>query len=135
MYKSVQIIQMISKVVYPELSYKIVGCLFEVFNELGPDQREKYYQKALEKEFTEQKIPFRSQYPVDVKYKNERLGYNFFDFLIDGKIILEIKSGSYFHRGNLGQILSYLKLSKLKLGIIANFTRNGVKFERILNID
>ena len=124
----------INKVIYPELSYKIVGCLFEVFKTVGPNHREKYYQKAIEAEFNKQKIKFCSEFPIDLRYKDLKICKGFFDFLIDDKIILEIKVGSFFRKGYLEQILDYLKASNLKLGIIGNFTRDGVKFYRVLNI-
>jgi len=57
-----------------------------------------------------------------------------FDFLIEDKIILEIKAGNRFSRKNIEQTYSYLKASKLELGILANFTDSEVKFKRILNI-
>lgn len=124
-----------SKLIYPELSYKIIGCLFEVYNECGGGHRENYYQKALKCEFELKEIKFKEQVMVDLKYKDKTIGKNFLDFLIEDKIILEIKIGEYFSKNNLKQILDYLKLTDLKLGIIANFTNDGLKFYRVLNIE
>ena len=56
------------------------------------------------------------------------------DFLIDGKIILEIKKDTNFRRTNIEQVVGYLKETNLRLGIIVNFTKEGVKFKRILNL-
>lgn len=55
-----------SKVVYSELSYKIVGILYKVYNQLGPGYQEKYYQRAIEVTFREHKLKFKSQIPVDL---------------------------------------------------------------------
>lgn len=123
-----------TEIVYPELSYKIVGCLFEVYKNLGSNHREKYYQKALKEEFIKENIKFSEQFPVAIIYKGKKIGQNFLDFLIDDRIVLEIKSGPYFRKDYLDQLLSYLKAAHLKLGIIANFTRSGVKFHRVLNL-
>ena len=121
------------KLIYPELSYKIVGCVFEVFNNLGPNHRESLYQKAVAKELDKQNINFISQFPIDLKYKGEVIGRNFFDFYIENKVILELKVGSHIRKCNFEQLVDYLKLSNIKLGIITCFTSNGVKFHRLLN--
>lgn len=123
-----------NKIIYPELSYKIVGCLFEVYRNIGGNHRELYYQKAVKEEFEEQKINFNEQVYSPLKYKGSQIGKYFFDFLIEDKVVLELKKGSVFQKQNIEQVLSYLKTSNLKLGIIANFTRDGVKFYRVLNI-
>lgn len=122
------------KVIYPELSYKIVGCLFEVYNECGGGHRENYYQKALQQELKLKSIKFKEQVMIDLKYKDRIIGKNFLDFLVEDKVIIEIKVGEYFSKNNLKQILDYLKLTNLKLGIIANFANDGLKFYRVLNI-
>lgn len=122
------------ELVYPELSYKIVGILYDVFNELKSGHKEIYYQNAIAKELHRLNILFNEQVYFPVAFKGEKVGKYFFDFLIDNKIILEIKANDRFSRKNIEQIYSYLKASNLKLGILANFTGNEVKFKRILNI-
>lgn len=72
--------------------------------------------------------------PFEIRFKGESIGRYFFDFLIEDKIILEIKKETNFRRHNIEQLLGYLKKSNLKLGILVNFTKDGVKFKRILNI-
>lgn len=121
------------KVIYKELSFQIVGILFEVYNELGYGYQEKYYEKAIAQSFAERKIKFKRQAPFKIKFKGNVIGRNYLDFLVDGKIVLEIKKGNYFPKRNIEQVKQYLKLTKLKLAILANFTSNGVKFIRILN--
>ena len=65
--------------------------------------------------------------------KGVKIGKCFFDFLIEDKIILEIKKDNNFSRKHIEQVHSYLKTAGLKLGIIANFTKEGIKYKRILN--
>ncbi|EKE18523.1 MAG: hypothetical protein ACD_9C00308G0002 [uncultured bacterium] len=121
------------KVIHKELSYKIVGTLFEVYNELGYGYKEKYYEKALMVALGEQKIKFKTQVPFALKFKEEIIGRNYLDFLIEDKIVLEIKKGKHFSRNNLDQVKQYLKITNLKLAILANFTPDGIKYIRVLN--
>ena len=120
--------------VYPELSYKIVGILFEVYNETGPGHQEKYYQKAIASALKDLKIKFKEQVKVDLKFRDEKVGLYYLDFLIEDKIILEIKRGDRFSKHFFEQINAYLKASGLKLGLLANFSSSGLKFKRIVNL-
>ena len=61
------------------------------------------------------------------------MGIYYFDFLIDNKIILELKVRNYFSNKDISQLYSYLKAKDIKLGLIAHFTRSGVKFKRVVN--
>jgi len=122
------------KVIYPELSYKIVGILFEVYNSLGPGYQEKYYQKAIALALAENKIKFKVEVPITINFKGNKIGQYFLDFLIEEKIILEIKKGNYFSKKNIEQVYAYLRVTELKLAILANFTSTGIKFCRILNL-
>jgi GxxExxY protein len=120
--------------IYPELSYKIIGIMFEVYNNLGPGHKEIYYQKAIAVAFRKNKIKFEEQVLVPLKYLNEKIGRYFLDFLVENKIVLEIKRGDRFSRRDIEQLYSYLKAKNLKLGLLINFTNGGVKFRRILNL-
>ena len=119
--------------IHKNLSYSIVGCLFEVYNTLGYGYKEKIYEKALIKLFDNKNIEFQNQIPYKLYIKNEYIGIFYFDFLIENKIILEIKQGNYFTRKNIAQVKNYLIVSNLKLALLANFTPSGKKFIRILN--
>jgi GxxExxY protein len=123
------------KIIYKELSYKIVGILFEVFNELGYGYQEKVYEKALEELFIKHKITYTRQAYLPVKFQGKILTKKFFDFVVDDKIVLELKKGNHFSKNNIEQVKDYLKISGLKLAIIANFTPLGIKTIRILNPD
>lgn len=122
------------ELIYPDLSYKIIGVVFDIFNELGYGYQEKYYQKAIAKSFNHLSITYKEQIPYAIKFKGEIIGRYFLDFLIDNKIILEIKKETNFRRHNIQQVVGYLRKTNLKLGILVNFTKDGVKFKRILNI-
>ncbi len=120
--------------IYPELSYKIIGILFDVYNQLGYGYQEKYYENATAVALKFAGLNYKEQFPVPLKFKNEKIGNYFLDFLIDDKIVLELKRGERVAKSNIDQIYAYLKATGLKLGILAQFTPSGIKFRRILNI-
>lgn len=121
--------------IYPELSYQIVGILFEVYNQLGPGYHEKYYQRAVAAELKRCRLSFREQVFIPLRFKKETISRQYLDFLIEGKVVLEIKKGDRFSKRNIEQIISYLKAAGLKLGILANFGSKDLKFKRIINLD
>ncbi|HAH04024.1 TPA: GxxExxY protein [Candidatus Komeilibacteria bacterium] len=125
-----------SDLIYPDFSFKIIGILFDVYNELGFGYQEKYYQRAIASVFykNKNKIKFKEQVKIPLAFKRTKIGYYYLDFLIEDKIILEIKRGNYFSRQNIGQVYAYLKATNLKSGILANFTNKGVRYKRIINL-
>jgi GxxExxY protein len=122
------------ELVEPELSYKIVGVLFTVFKAIGAGFEEKHYQRALAEEFKKAKIKFAEQVRLPLNYGGTSIGSFALDFLVEDKIILEIKKDKNFGQKNIDQVYSYLKATSLKLGILANFTKDGLKFKRIVNL-
>ncbi len=123
------------KYLFKELSFLIVGIAYEVFNELGHGYQEKYYQRAMATLMQKRGISFRQQVQHDIIVQEKVIGRYYFDFLINEKIVVEIKKGGYFNLGNIEQTNAYLKRSKLQLAILINFTPSGVIFKRILNIN
>lgn len=119
---------------FPELSYKIVGSAFDVHNNLGSGHYEKYYQKALAESFSKNQLKFKEQDYFPLKYNNKIIGKNFVDFLVENKIVVEIKKDSRFARSHINQVLEYLKLSSLQLAILINFGNEGVSFKRLVNL-
>src|SRR3989344_3909716 len=104
--------------VYPDLSYQIIGCAFDVYNSLGSGHHEKYYQRALAEAFKEKKLKIIEQVFCPVIFNEKVVAKNFFDFLIDDKLVVEIKKGNNFSKRHIDQVLDYLKTSKLKLAIL-----------------
>lgn len=121
--------------VYPELSYEIIGCAYEVFDELGPGHSEKIYQKALAIALRRRNIAYKEQVNYVLRFKDEIVGRGFLDFEVESKVIVELKKNGYFSKTHLEQVLDYLKKSKLKLAILINFTKEGVKYKRVVNIN
>lgn len=119
--------------IYPDLSYKLVGLAYNVFNELGQGHLEKIYQKAYAKELKEASIEFKEQAPYQVIYKEEVIGNNYLDFLIEDKVIIELKRSDFYSKKYIDQVSNYIKVSNLQLAILINFTSNGVRIKRIVN--
>jgi GxxExxY protein len=105
-----------------ELSYKIRGAIFSVYNELGPELLESVYEAALVHELLKIGLKVQNQVTLPVVYKDVKLelGYRL-DILVENKIIIEIKSVETLHDVHKKQVLTYLKLSNTKLGILVNF--------------
>ena len=117
---------------YEELSGKILGAAIEVHRELGPGLLESTYEECLGYELNHCGIPFQRQWELPVKYKGQQLncGYRI-DILVDHKIVLELKSVEALLPIHDAQLMTYLKLSGCKLGLLMNFNvvamKNGIK--------
>jgi GxxExxY protein len=115
-----------------ELSNKIVGAAIEVHRTLGPGLLESTYEECLCHELSLNQIPFERQVIMPVVYKGNRLecGYRA-DIVVDNKVILELKSVADVQPIHKAQLLTYLKLSGLKLGLLLNFNavlmKDGIK--------
>lgn len=116
------------KVIYPELSYKVVGVLYEVHKELGMYAREKQYGDLVEKRFKELKLPHKRELSIS------NTG-NILDFLIDEKIVLELKSVKDISKKCYRQLQNYLQQSNIKLGILVNFRTPHLRPIRIVRVD
>jgi|GEM_PF-12875 len=120
------------KLVYPELSYRIVGALYDTFNQLGPGLQEKYYQSLLRQKLREKDINVKEQVKVEIEGLPIRLGRYYLDFVADDKVAIELKAGVRFKEQDINQIMSYLRQSGLQLGILARFGKEGVVIKRLL---
>ncbi|MBT0608484.1 GxxExxY protein [Aequorivita echinoideorum] len=122
-----------SNIIYKQESYEIVGCLYEVFNNLGNGLSEIVYKDALEYEFNLRNILFVREKEFSINYKDIILKHKFYaDFVIFDKIILEVKTVELLTDMHLGQCINYLKISKNKLAILANFKGEGLEYKRIV---
>lgn len=116
------------KVLYPELSYKINGLLFSVHNELGFFSKEKQYGDLLEQKFKEVNIPCKREVRISDTG-------NILDFIVDDKIVLEIKTVRFLTNECFRQIQNYLQQTGIKLGILVNFRSKYIKPSRVLKSD
>ena len=79
-------------------------------------------------------IKYKRQLHSSLSFSGTKIGSYFFDFLIEGIIVPELKQGERFSKRNMDQVLTYLKVHNLKLGIIAQFAQHDLKFKRIINL-
>jgi GxxExxY protein len=118
---------------YEDLSYKVRGAIFEVRKQLGSGHKEIVYQKALALEFEQQSIPFVQEKIVEVNYKGEKVGVYRPDFVIDDKIILELKALPFVGQNEEKQLWHYLKGTKYQLAFLVNFGPKGAEIKRVIN--
>ena len=117
---------------FDELSGHVIGCAIEVHRNLGPGLLESTYRQCVACELSHARIPFQMEVPLPVRYKDLLLdcGYRI-DLLVRSELIVEIKSAETLLPIHQAQILTYMRLSKVSLGLLINFNvtklQNGIK--------
>jgi GxxExxY protein len=111
-----------------DISYKIRGCIFKVYNSLGPGLLESVYEAALIYELKEINLMVENQFPIPVRYNEIKLDLGFrADIIVEKKVIIEIKSVENLAEVHHKQVLTYLKLTGIKLGLLVNFNTDDIK--------
>lgn len=118
--------------IYEDLTYKIIGAVYDVHKELGSVHKEIVYHKAIAIELYEKRIPFVEEKPIDVKYKAKKIGIYKPDFIIDDKVILEIKVAPVITKAMKDQVYYYVKGTKYKLVLLVNFGTSKVGIKRLI---
>lgn len=110
-----------------EISYRIRGCVFNVYNNLGPGLLESAYGVALKYEMEKSGLRVRSQVPLPMMYESIKvdIGYRL-DLLVEEKVIIELKSVEILLDVHHKQVITYLKLSGMKLGLLINFNTDDI---------
>ncbi len=119
--------------IYKDLTYKIIGILYEVHKELGAVHKEIIYHKAVAIALDNRKIPFSEEKSIDVKYKGKKIGVYRPDFIIDDKVILEIKVAPAITKAMRDQVYYYAKGTRYKLVLLANFGTSKVGIKRLIH--
>ena len=118
---------------YSDLSYQVIGCAMKVLNYYGPWYVEYVYQKGLELVLKKTGIPFIAKEEIPIYFEGERTGAVLKpDFLIDDKIIVEIKALPELNQKNIKQILSYMKAAEKELGLLINFGTTHLEVKRYI---
>ena len=115
---------------YEDLSYKIRGCAFKVYNALGFGHKENIYQKALASEFSKAGINFEKEKALSVLYDGKKVGTYKPDFVTEDKIIIELKAVPLMPKNYAAQLTYYLKGTNYKLGFLINFGSEKLDIRR-----
>lgn len=118
------------KLEYEDLTYKIRAVIFEVYNILGPGFKENIYHNALLDELEKSGLHYEEKKKIRIVYKNNEVGTYEPDFVIEGKVIVEIKSVEVMLKVFEKQLYSYLKATKYRVGILVNFGSDALDIRR-----
>jgi GxxExxY protein len=120
------------KILYKDLSYKIVGLAIQVRKELGVGYLEKVYENALMILLEENGIKAEQQVPIKVSFHGRIIGDYIADILVENQIILELKAQDKIVEVHKAQTLNYLKATGLRLAILLNFGKDRLEHERLV---
>jgi GxxExxY protein len=113
---------------FDELSNRVIGCAIEVHRVLGPGLLESTYEQCLAYELSSEGIAFQVQHPQPVQYKGIQLDCGFrIDILVENRLILELKSVDSLKGIHEAQLLTYMKLARIKIGLLINFNNPRLK--------
>jgi GxxExxY protein len=118
---------------YSDLTAKIIGCAMEVHNVLGSGFQEVIYQRALALEMKIKGLTFDREFEMPINYKNNEIGTRRVDFLVEGKISVEIKAMISTDSVHLAQAINYLEAYNLEVGLLINFGNIRLDFHRLIN--
>lgn len=114
-----------------EVTEQIIRSAINVHKAIGPGFTERVYAKALQLELEEQRVPFAVEQPIRVKYKGQLLGMHRLDLIVREAVVVELKAVYAINNFHIAQMLSYLKASGKRLGLILNFARGKLDIKRV----
>jgi GxxExxY protein len=118
-------------VLYQDITGKILNASFSVINELGSGFLESVYEKALLVALRKQGLEAEAQVPVDVLFQGENIGKFYADILVEGKVIIELKTVSKLAPEHQAQVINYLKATGIKVGMLINFGNPTLEYRRL----
>jgi GxxExxY protein len=123
-----------TELIHKEITEKIIGASFEVHKFLGNGFQEVIYQRALAWEFEQVELSFHREIEQEIFYKHlsEPIGLRRADFVVEGKVLVELKAVIELEDVHLAQVLNYLKAYKLKVGLLINFGSKSLTFKRLV---
>lgn len=129
-----QMSQMMEAVLYQDeaLTREIIRVSFDIHNNLGYGFLEKIYENALAYELTESGLHVEQQKALKVMYKGREMGMYYSDLIVEGKVLLELKTNDRIRYEHGPQLLNYLKATGIKVGLLINFGKSKVEFRRYI---
>ena len=116
---------------HADLTEKILGCAFEVQNELGAGFLESVYEKAMMVALTDAGVPVRAQAPINVTFRGVSVGTFYADLLVGGRVIVELKTVSQLSERHRAQVINYLKATGIPVGLLINFGNPKLQYRRL----
>lgn len=116
---------------HEDLTYRIIGVAMAVHRRIGPGYKEVIYQRALEKAFAQEGLSFEAQKNIPIYDGDQLLGFYIPDFIVEGKVIVEIKAFAALHQKYLGQVITYLNHTGLPVGLLLNFGERSLHPRRV----
>ena len=112
---------------FKDITEKIISCAIEVHSLLGPGLLENLYEEAMEHELKSRGIEYNRQKELEIKYKGNPIGNYRLDYLIENKVIVELKCVEAIKNIHIAQVLTYLRAENLKVGLLLNFNVDKLK--------
>jgi GxxExxY protein len=116
---------------HEELTSKILEACFEVSNELGPGFLESVYQNALPIALRQKGLQVEAQRPLEVYFREEKVGQFYADLVVEDKVIVEIKAANALLPEHQAQLINYLKATSIDVGLLVNFSRSKLEYRRL----
>lgn len=114
-----------------ELTEKIIGCCFEVINELGPGFLETVYEKALGVTLRDKGLDAKEQVPLRVQFRGHCVGEFFADILVEDTVLVELKAVKALAPEHQAQLINYLKATQKQVGLLVNFGSARLEYKRL----
>lgn len=115
------------------LTYKIIGFGYDIYNRIRYGHKEKIYQAAFEELLKKNHVKYQKELYCPIKFETKIIGKYYLDFLINDKLIVEMKVAEDFYPKHFKQVINYLKAKNLELALIILITKHQIKIKRIIN--
>ncbi len=115
---------------YGDITEQIIGCAFEVINELGAGFLESVYERAMDIALREKGLGTQCQQPIRVHFRGQTVGEFFADLLVEGCVIMELKAVKAIAPEHQAQVINYLKATGINVGLLINFGNPKLEFKR-----